>query len=103
MNMTAILDLKIFTKVTFKMSLYPFYLKLYAQIHIFNVGHFGLLIAAFMGKTRVGPDHFEISVSKLPCILIFMLLSLIWTIRLFLAFNIRSIETSCVFFCIKIS
>ena len=32
-------------------------------------------------KSRVGPDRFEISVPKLPCVPIFMLLSLIWTIQ----------------------
>ena len=32
-------------------------------------------------KSRVGSDRFEISVPKLPCVAIFMLLSLIWTIR----------------------
>ena len=34
---------------TFKMGFYPLYLKSYKKI-FFNVGHFGLQIAALMGK-----------------------------------------------------
>ena len=35
---------------TLKMGAYPLYLKSYEKFTFFNVGHFGLQIAALMGK-----------------------------------------------------
>ena len=35
---------------TFQMGFYPLYLTLYEKFPFFNVGHFGLQIAALMGK-----------------------------------------------------
>ena len=40
---------------TFKMGFLPLYLKTYEKFTFFNVGHFGLLIAALMDKF---PDKF---------------------------------------------
>ena len=51
-------------------------------------------------KSRVGPDRFEISVPKLPCVPIFMLLSLISTIRplnIWTKKNIHSLQSSILF------
>ena len=50
---------------TFKMDFYPLYLKSYEKFQFFNVGHFGLQIAALMGKITDGSDRVEISIPKL--------------------------------------
>ena len=58
-NLAAILDLKIFTNVINECLDFQYFtaflstlLKIYEKIHIFNVGNFGLRIAALLGKIQ---------------------------------------------------
>ena len=65
-KMAAILDLKIFTNVINKCEDYQYFIgyfqnafvstlfKIIWKIYIFNVGHFGLRIAALLGKIQGG-------------------------------------------------
>ena len=65
-NLAAILDLKIFTNVIIECLDYQNFIgyfqnafastlfKIIRKIHIFNVGHFGLRIAALLGKIQGG-------------------------------------------------
>ena len=62
---------------TFKMRLYPLYLKLYEKFTFSMSAILDCELRPSWAKSRVGPDRFEISVPKLPCVPIFMLLSLI--------------------------
>ena len=90
-NLAAILDLKIFTNVINEFLDYQYFIwyfqnafvstlfKIIWKIHIFNVGHFGLRIAALLGKIQGGSwsiwnRHTKIKINV-------MLLSFIWAIR----------------------
>ena len=59
------------------MRFYPLYLKLYEKSIISMSAVLYCEFRSSWAKSRVGTDCFEISVPGLPCILIFMLLSLI--------------------------
>ena len=61
---------------TFKMGFYPLYLKPYEKCTFSMSDNLDCKLLLSWAKSRVGPDRFEISVLKLSCIPIFMLLSL---------------------------
>ena len=89
MKLAAILDLKIFTNVInecldyqyfigyFQKRLSSFYLKIYEKFTFSMSAILDCKLLPSWAKSRVGPDRFEISIPKLPCIPIFMLLTLI--------------------------
>ena len=58
---------------TFKMRLYPLYLKLYEKFKFLMSAILDLELRPSWAKSKVGPDCFEFSVPKLPCVPIFML------------------------------
>ena len=68
---------------TFKMRFYPLNIKLYEKYTFLKSAILDCKLWASWTKSRMGPDRFEISVPKLSCVPIFMLLSLIWTIMHF--------------------
>ena len=68
---------------SFKMRFYQLYLHLYEKYTFSMSAILDCKLQPSCAKSRVGPDRVEISVPKLSCIPIFMLLSLIWTIKHF--------------------
>ena len=93
MNLAAILDLKIFTNIINECLDYQYFIgyfqnafvstlsKIIWKINIFNVGHFGLRIAALMGKIQGGSWSIWNQRAKITLCANFYVLSLIWTIR----------------------
>ena len=59
------------------MRFYPLYLRLYEKYTCSMSAILDCKLLPSWGKLQMGPDRFEISVPKLSCIPIFMLLSLI--------------------------
>ena len=68
---------------TFKMHFFRLYLKSYEKFTFSTSDIMDCKLWHTWAKSRLGPDRFEINVPKLPCKPMFMLLSLLRTIRHF--------------------